>query len=276
MSLARRALFVQLLCIMMTPSFGQQLPSPDGACEPGFFCKSERHCPRYLDLRDRLGRLNGSTETEYYKNLERKVRERICNKAEDGVCCKESVELTNGNIVRNVEDFPFIARLTIKTGYADYSVCGAALVDSQFLITAKHCLKKFYDQCIDETDCVAHFRDLARGPTNHESGQFYIAITEIFEKAGVSDLAVAQLKHKVEEHEDYNKGPPLHPIKIATEEPKPGDKVLTAGWGLTGYNEDLSEELRSLELSITTVSNQSQALGPKVLGPVDRTCLYFF
>ena len=184
------------------------------------------------------------------------MRERICNKAENGVCCKESVELTNGNIVQTVEDFPFIARLKIKTGYADYSICGAALVDSQFLITAKHCLKKFYDQCIDETDCVAHFRDLARGPTNHESGQFYIAITEIFEKAGVSDLAVVQLKHKVEEHNDYNKGPPLHPIKIATEEPKPGDKVVTAGWGLTGYNEDISEELRSLELTITTVRYQ--------------------
>ena len=85
--------------------------------------------------------------------------ERICNKAKNGVCCKESVELTNGNIVRSAEDIPFMVRLTIKTGYADYSVCGASLIDSQHLITAKHCLETFLDWCIDETDCVAHFRE---------------------------------------------------------------------------------------------------------------------
>ena len=75
----------------------------------------------------------------------------------------------------------------------------------------------------------------------------------MFEHDGISDLAVVQLKHRVEEHEDYELGPPLFPIKLATEEPKHGDSVVTAGWGLTGYNEGPSSELRSLELNVTRV-----------------------
>ena len=142
--------------------------------------------------------------TDYHKNLATLVEELICNKAENGVYCKEDVELTNGNIVRTNEDIPFMARLTIKTGFADYSICGAALIRSQYLITAKHCLDTFWDECIDETDCVAHFRDLAVGPTNHEAGQFYITITDVFDKQGRSDLAVVKLKHKVEEHEVHS------------------------------------------------------------------------
>ena len=60
---------------------------------------------------------------------------------------------------------------------------------------------------------------------------------------------------KVEEHPDYGLGVPLQPIRLATENPKIGDKVLTAGWGVTGYNEDVSDELRSLELSITSTAD---------------------
>ena len=60
---------------------------------------------------------------------------------------------------------------------------------------------------------------------------------------------------KVEEHPDYGLGVPLQPIRLATENPKIGDKVLTAGWGVTGYNEDVSDELRSLELTITSTAD---------------------
>ena len=74
----------------------------------------------------------------------------------------------------------------------------------------------------------------------------------IFAREGIrSDLAVVMLKYKVEEHKDYGLGVPLQPIRLATENPKPGDKVLTAGWGVTGYNEEPSEELRSLQLTVT-------------------------
>ena len=63
------------------------------------------------------------------------------------------------------------------------------------------------------------------------------------------------MKFKVEEHPDYGLGAPLQPIRLATENPKIGDKVLTAGWGVTGYNEDVSDELRSLELTITSTAD---------------------
>ena len=100
------------------------------------------------------------------------------------------------------------------------------------------------------------------GPNNHEPGQFSIPITEIYEHAGTSDLAVVELKHRVEEHEDYKLGSPLHIIKLATEAPKPGESVLTAGWGLTGYNEGPSEELRSLELTTTRVCSRNVQCTP--------------
>ena len=241
-------------------SSGLSLPTPSDSCDNGFICKSEEQCASFQNLKEILRRLNSAADsrnasTEYHRNLTRQVEERICNQETKMVCCEESLELTNGNIVRSPEDIPFMARLTIKTGYADYAICGASLIDSQHMITAKHCLKTFYDECIDETDCVAFFRDLAIGPTNHEPGQFQIAITEVFEREGLSDLAVVQLKHKVEEHKDYKLGTPLQPIKLATESPQPGEKALTAGWGVTGYNQELSTELRSLELTISTIGD---------------------
>ena len=169
------------------------------------------------------------------------------------LCCKECDGLVNGNIVRNVEDIPYLARISIKTGFAFYASCGASLISSQFLLTAKHCLTSFDDECINEIDCVAHFRDLKTGRTDYEPGQFFIPITKVFYKEGIgSDLAVIKLKNKVEEHPEYSNGPALRPIRLATENPVIGEKCLTAGWGVIGYNEEASVELRSLELRVTS------------------------
>ena len=96
------------------------------------------------------------------------------------------------------------------------------------------CFETFYEWCIDPIDCVAYFRDLKPGRGNHELGEFYIPFVEVFNKAGISDLAVVKLKHRVEEHKDYKLGIPLQPIRLAAENPKPGDEVITGGWGLTG------------------------------------------
>ena len=102
------------------------------------------------------------------------------------------------------------------------------IIASQFLLSAKHCFPNFWDQCINERDCVAHFRDLkVSGWANHEIGQFYIPIVDIFERKGVSDLLVVKLKHRVEEHEDYSLGVPLKPIKLAKEAPKAGEVKST-------------------------------------------------
>ena len=56
----------------------------------------------------------------------------------------------------------------------------------------------------------------------------------------------------MEEHPEYSNGPALRPIILAQTNPGPGDKCLTAGWGLTGYNEGASVELRSAELTVAS------------------------
>ena len=238
----------------------QQLKSLDGLCAQGWRCKRQQQCRPFQDLRNRLKMLKDvyaqgrdeSVRVQYENGLE-EAKELVCNKARKGVCCKESFEVVNGNVVQKVEDVPYMARISIKTGFASYASCGASLISSQFLLTAKHCLTAFDDECIAEKDCVAHFRDLKTGRTNHEPGQFFIPITKVFYKEGIgSDLAVIKLKNKVEEHPEYSNGAALSPIRLATENPNIGDKCLTAGWGLTGYNEEASVELRSLELKVTS------------------------
>ena len=156
--------FVQFLFLLL-PTLGQELSSTDVTCDPGFLCIRERHCPRFLELKDQLSHLlNDASEAEHRDKLIGKLTKRVCNKSEREVCCRENLEVINGNTVNSIEDIPFIVRLKIKTSSCpySYSICGASLVHSQFLLTAKHCLTTFYDQCLDESDCVAHFRDLVR------------------------------------------------------------------------------------------------------------------
>ena len=161
----RAMLLLKVFFTFLLPP-GHSLPTPSVSCDNGFICKSEKQCASFQNIKEILRSAADSrnASTEYHRNLTRQVEERICNQETKMVCCEESLELTNGNIVRSPEEIPFLARLTIKTGYADYAICGASLIDSQHMITAKHCLKTFYDECIDETDCVAFFRDLAIGP----------------------------------------------------------------------------------------------------------------
>ena len=128
--------------------------------------------------------------------------------------------LVNGIVVERAEDMPYIARLYLKTGYAEYSICGATLIAPKFLLSAKHCFTDFWDECIEPEDCYASFRNLRPDRNDHDPGEFRIPITEVYEKEGTSDLAVVELKIKVEEHEDYHLGVPITPIKLATKNPK--------------------------------------------------------
>ena len=216
----------------------QRLESPDVDCKEGLACKRTSDCPFYQERREHLDSLSGPE----YDSLLAALKDMVCNKAERGVCCRESFELVNGNIVESVEEMPFIVRLRLKTGFASWSICGASIIASQFLLTAKHCLFDF-DQCIDERDCVAHFRDLkVSGWAAHEIGQFHIPIVDIFERKGLSDLVVVKLKHRVEEHEDYSLGATLKPIQLAKEAPKAGEVILLGLGGLTAnfWNPSLS------------------------------------
>ena len=176
---------------------GQYLESPDRVCKDGWHCRKQRHCGPFLDRKDRLKQLQaiyqegGDEEVgaQFEKQLGR-LKKLVCNKAEQGVCCKQSFEVVNGNIVRNVEDFPYIARLSLKNGFASSSRCGASLISAQYLLTAKHCVTKFYDECIADRDCVAWFRDLVTGRENHEKGQFKIPLVEAFYRSTLLFLSV--------------------------------------------------------------------------------------
>ena len=62
---------------------GQHLESPDGACKEGWHCKKQRHCGPFLDLKDRVDRLqtifqegrDESVGAQFEKQLGRPVKE---------------------------------------------------------------------------------------------------------------------------------------------------------------------------------------------------------
>ena len=48
-----------------------------------------------------------------YDSLVAALKDMVCNKAERGVCCRESFELVNGNIVESVEEMPFVVNFIL-------------------------------------------------------------------------------------------------------------------------------------------------------------------
>ena len=86
--------------------------------------KRSANCPHYLAEKEQLDSLKSEGGTEYERVLQA-LKALICNKAERGVCCKVNFEVVNGNIVRNIEEMPFIARLSLKTGFGSSSLLKA-------------------------------------------------------------------------------------------------------------------------------------------------------
>ena len=167
----------------------------------------------------------------------------------------KNFEIANGEIVDDPAELSFLCRMHLR-GWSKSHFCGATLVAPDFAVTAKHCVSNgiswdFYSLCLDVEDCYVACRDLSR--VGYDVGQFRVSILDAFWKDGPSDLAVIQLKEKVHEHKDYDKGVPIVLATLATKEPEVGDEVLTAGWGATGYNESFSEQLRKLKLKVTSV-----------------------
>ena len=108
------------------------------------FTKEMKDAEHFITIQDFI--LVGSVDE--YDTLLEGLKDLVCNKAKRGVCCRESFELVNGNIVESVEEMPFIVRLRIKTGFGTWSICGASIIASQFLLGAKHCLLPNFDHCI--------------------------------------------------------------------------------------------------------------------------------
>ena len=162
----------------------------------------------------------------------------------------DNFEIANGDIVEDPAEFPFMCRIQLQGGGKSH-FCGAALISAEYLITAKHCLIQFYERCLVVEHCYVACRDLNRA--QHDIGEFRVSILDVFYKSGRSDLGLVKLKEKVHEHKDYDKGVPIVPVTLATVAPEPGDEVLTAGWGKTGFRERNSQQLRKLTLRVTSV-----------------------
>ena len=160
--------------------------------------------------------------------------------------------IVNGDIVEDPAELPFLCRMHIR-GWTKSYFCGAALISADYLITSKYCVSEFYDDdnCVDVKDCYVVCRDLNRAV--FDVGEFRVSIRDVFYKSGRSDIAVIRLTEKVHEHKNYDKGVPIVPVTLATVAPEPGDEVLTAGWGQTGFGEGVSEQLRKLKLRVTSV-----------------------
>ena len=174
-----------------------------GDCEEGWRCKRRENCPEFKEEQAKLEAL--PSFSSQWLELLSKLMGLECNKKENGVCCRTQYKIVNGNIVKQVEELPFMARIHIKTGFGTSAFCGATLIHSTLLLTAKHCIEPYWtDNCIDETDCLAFFRDLIPGRTNHEPGQFYIPIVELFSKQGRSDLAILKLAYSVIRCGEFN------------------------------------------------------------------------
>ena len=136
-----------------------------------------------------------------WAKLKIKIKGLECDEEANGVCCRTQFEIVGGELVTRVEDFPFIARINFKRGFGSRSFCGASLIHSRLLLTAKHCIGPyFFDYCLEESDCYASFRDLVPGRTNHERGEFTVPLVDMFEKDGRSDLAIVKLAYAVSDH----------------------------------------------------------------------------
>ena len=102
------ALIWHLIWLLVLASC-QRLESPDGDCKEGLVCKRASDCPFFLERREHLDSMNGPE----YDSLVAALKDMVCNKAERGVCCRESFELVNGNIVESAEEMPFVVNFIL-------------------------------------------------------------------------------------------------------------------------------------------------------------------
>jgi len=255
--------------LLISPVFGQTLQSTHRVCPKGFACKSQKLCPTFQSQARRLRELNQGSKQ--FLKQERYLFSQVCNEEEGGVCCKKNYELTNGVVVSRPEQFPYLARLTIHVAPGSGNIiCGATIIHDRFLVTAKHCVQDFHNNCRWPTDCFASFRDL--DDSHDRFGQFNIPLVDAFPRWGRSDIAVVELAHGVDEHVFYKLGAPLKPIPLAEQPPRPGEFAVTAGWGVTGFEEGLSPTLMMLQLNITSVEELFIYTGVFTGGKITDPC----
>ena len=228
-----------------------RVPSTDRQCPRDMECRNKLLCPAYQDSLAQLKSLtNGSSE---HTNLKKKLTDLICNRPARAVCCQKNYEVVGGTAITDVKEYPFLAYIHVRTRGGSLE-CGASLVNDQFLIGAKHCLPNFYERCVEPGQCFASFRKLNK--VVNRPGEFTIDLLDVIYAPGLSDLALIKLEIPVSQHPDYTKGIPLQPVKLATEPPRVGETVYTAGWGRTGFSNETgrtkekSDQLMGIQLVV--------------------------
>ena len=238
-----------------------QPPVTEGLCPQEQECISAADCPAFVYQRGLLASLEEGSSA--HRNLVTELKTKVCDSTRERVCCANDFELSNGNKVTDPAEFPFLAFIHVRHGIRGSTECGASLIQDKYLISSKHCLQNFEKSCDDIENCYVEFRNLHK--ILYEPGEIRIPIFDVILGPGTSDLALIQLQYPVREHEDYKTGEPfvpVNPVTLATEAPKPGEKVITGGWGRLGFDEakqrtkEFSDSLMSLELTVTRVDSK--------------------
>lgn len=113
--------------------------------------------------------------------------------------------------------------------------CGGSIIDSQWILTASHCV-------LDGVDTIpAKGFQVHVGSANLEQGQLY-AVAETFahEKYGSfqNDIALIKLQDKLE----FSEG--VQPIELNTVELPVDTPVIISGYGRIGDGQPISEQLK--------------------------------
>ena len=233
-----------------------------------------QQCPEVFQLYQQTKKL--SSASAEYDRLLKGLKKKVCNSVEKKVCCQQVSRKISGAIgPTDPNEFPFMVRLTIRGADGLQAHCGASLIASKYLASAYHCFYnanpdiQFERDCRQPGSCYATIaeHDISRT----DLGEHDIDIKEVFRPPGrdQEDLAIVELKTAV----ILNKRVKLVPI--SEERPKPGDVMMTLGWGLA-FQGGQPNELLKAQLNVSDVDIQGgldyTEVGSNRIGiPVD-TC----
>lgn len=124
-----------------------------------------------------------------------------------------------------IEMAPWQVSLRFQGGHR----CGGSIYSDTIIITAAHCVVNDDKKPLNAKD----FRILV-GSANKQSRETLMEVSAIKPHAGydkklyVNDIAIVKLRKPLEMVSNK-----VQPIPLAKENPAPGSKALTTGWGLT-------------------------------------------
>jgi len=143
-------------------------------------------------------------------------------------------------------------------------LCGGALIDSEHILTAAHCVKSFYaDEVIVRLGDWDVNTDME--PYAHmEFAVDSIFVHEWFFSASLqNDLAILRLSR----HVNWNKLPQVSPVCLPSPGTfHPGDKCWVTGWGQDAFRGHLQARLQEVDVPLVRPKDCQAALRSSGLG----------